>query len=167
VIFHRNRAAADEILAALPGFLSGMTKWRDLANLDIAAVMDFELSESGHDRRELDRLAPVRMEVPSGSHLIIHYDGDEPTVEARLQECFGLMETPKLAGGRVPVVMTLLSPAHRPVQVTKDLAGLLTSSIKKCCSSQYSYVSPEMTWLSLCLRSGSLIMLTLQRYVRV
>lgn len=113
----------DEILAALPGFLSGMTKWRDLANLDIAAVMDFELSESGHDRRELDRLAPVRMEVPSGSHLIIHYDGDEPTVEARLQECFGLMETPKLAGGRVPVVMTLLSPAHRPVQVTKDLAG--------------------------------------------
>ena len=117
------RVSDDEILAALPGFLSGMNKWRDLANLDIAAVMDFVLSESGHDRRELDRLAPVRMEVPSGSHLLIHYDGDEPTVEARLQECFGLMDTPKLAGGRVPIVMTLLSPAQRPIQVTKDLAG--------------------------------------------
>ena len=63
------------------------------------------------------------MEVPSGSHLLVHYDGDEPTVEARLQECFGLMETPKIAGGRVPVVMTLLSPAQRPIQITKDLAG--------------------------------------------
>ena len=113
----------EEILRALPGFLSGMTKWRDLGRLDIAAVMDFVLAESGHDRRELDRLAPERMEVPSGSHLLIHYEGDEPTVEARLQECFGLMETPKVAGGRVPIVMTLLSPAQRPVQVTKDLAG--------------------------------------------
>ena len=115
--------ADDDILKALPGFLAGMTKWRDLARLDIAAVMDFALAESGHDRRELDRLAPARMEVPSGSHLAIRYEGDEPTVEARLQECFGLMETPKVAGGRVPIVMTLLSPAHRPVQVTKDLAG--------------------------------------------
>ena len=113
----------DAILGALPGFVSGMTKWRDLERLDIAAVMDFILAEAGHDRRELDRLAPARMEVPSGSHLVIHYEGDEPTVEARLQECFGLMETPKVAGGRVPIVMTLLSPAQRPVQVTKDLAG--------------------------------------------
>ena len=111
------------ILTALGGFVGGMTKWRDLERLDIAAVMDFILAEAGHDRRELDRLAPARMEVPSGSHLVVHYEGDEPTVEARLQECFGLMETPKVAGGRVPIVMTLLSPAQRPVQVTKDLAG--------------------------------------------
>lgn len=111
------------ILRAIPGFLGGMTRWRDLERLDIASVMDFVLAEAGHDRRELDRLAPTRMEVPSGSRLLIHYEGDEPTVEARLQECFGLMETPKVAGGRVPVVMTLLSPAQRPVQVTKDLAG--------------------------------------------
>ena len=111
------------ILNALPGFLGGMTKWRDLERLDVTAVVDFVLAEAGHDRRELDRLAPTRMEVPSGSRLLIHYEGDEPTVEARLQECFGLMETPKVAGGRVPVVMTLLSPAQRPVQVTKDLAG--------------------------------------------
>ena len=111
------------LLAALVGFVGGMNKWRDLERLDIAAVMDFILSEAGHDRHELDRLAPTRMEVPSGSHMTIHYEGDEPTVEVRLQECFGLMETPKVAGGRVPIVMTLLSPAQRPIQITKDLAG--------------------------------------------
>jgi len=111
------------LLPALEGFVGGMTKWRDLERLDIAAVIDFILSGSGHDRRELDRLAPTRMEVPSGSHMTIRYEGDEPTVEVRLQECFGLMETPKVAGGRVPIVMTLLSPAQRPVQITKDLAG--------------------------------------------
>ena len=111
------------LLGAMEGFVGGMTKWRDLEKLDIAAVMDFILSESGCDRRELDRLAPTRMEVPSGSHMTIHYEGDDPTVEVRLQECFGLMETPKVAGGKVPVVMTLLSPAQRPIQITKDLAG--------------------------------------------
>ena len=100
-----------------------MTKWKDLEKLDLAAVMDFILSESGHNRRELDQFAPARMEVPSGSHMLIHYEGDEPTCEVRLQECFGLMETPKVGGGKVPIVMTLLSPAHRPVQITKDLAG--------------------------------------------
>jgi ATP-dependent helicase HrpB len=55
--------------------------------------------------------------------MTIHYEGDEPTVQVRLQECFGLMETPRVAGGQVPVVMTLLSPAQRPIQVTKDLSG--------------------------------------------
>ena len=117
------RIDAETLIPALEGFVSGMTKWRDLERLDLAAVMDFILSGSGHDRRELDRLAPARMAVPSGSQMLIHYEGDEPTVEVRLQECFGLMETPKVAGGAVPVVMTLLSPAQRPIQVTKDLAG--------------------------------------------
>ena len=111
------------ILAALPAFLAGMTKWRDLERLDLARVIDFILAGAGHDRRELDELAPVRIEVPSGRSVLVRYDGDEPTVAVRLQECFGLMETPRVAHGRVPVVMTLLSPAQRPVQVTKDLAG--------------------------------------------
>ena len=116
-------ATDDAILAALPGFIGGMTKWKDLERLDLFSVFDFILAEAGHDRRELDRLAPTRMEVPSGSHMLIHYECDEPTCEVRLQECFGLMETPKVAGGKVPVVMTLLSPAQRPIQITKDLAG--------------------------------------------
>ena len=117
-------APTDErILEALAGFIGGMTKWKDLERLDLFAVFDCLLAEAGHDRRELDRLAPARMEVPSGSRMMIHYEGDEPTVQVRLQECFGLMQTPKVAGGRVPIVMTLLSPAQRPIQVTKDLAG--------------------------------------------
>jgi len=113
----------EAILSALPGFLDGKTKWRDLESLDLFQVFDFWLSENGRDRRELDRLAPTRMLVPSGAHMLIHYEGDEPTVEVRLQDCFGLMETPKIAGGKVAIVMTLLSPAHRPIQITKDLAG--------------------------------------------
>ena len=117
------RMSDEAIIGVLPGFVGGMSKWKDLERLDIAAAMDFAIASAGHDRRELDRLAPARMELPSGSRLAIRYEGDEPTVEARLQECFGLMETPRVAGGRVPVVMTLLSPAQRPVQVTKDLAG--------------------------------------------
>lgn len=113
----------ESLINAIGGFVEGMTKWRDLEKLDLIAVMDSMVVEAGHNRRELDRLAPVKMEVPSGSNMTIHYDGDEPTVEVRLQECFGLMATPKVAGGKVPIVMTLLSPAQRPIQVTKDLEG--------------------------------------------
>ena len=111
----------DDILRGLEGFLSGVTKWRDLEKVDLSAVITAILSASGHDLRELDALAPERMEVPSGSHLIVHYGGDEPTVEAKLQECFGLFKTPCVMRGKVPIVMTLLSPAQRPIQITKDL----------------------------------------------
>ena len=119
---------SDEGLAAhledwFSGFVSGMTRWAHLERLDIAAVLDFALSESGHDRRELDRLAPAKMDVPSGSEITIQYEDEGPFCEVRLQECFGMLATPKVAGGKVPVVMRLLSPAQRPVQVTKDLAS--------------------------------------------
>ena len=105
------------------GFVSGMTRWAHLEKIDLAAVMDFVLAEAGHDRRELDRLAPASMKVPSGSEITIRYEEEGPFCEVRLQECFGMMETPKVADGRVPVVMRLLSPAQRPVQVTRDLAN--------------------------------------------
>lgn len=111
------------LLGALPPFVAGMTKWRDLERIDLIAVLEALLAASGRTRRELDRFAPERMEVPSGSRMVIDYAGAEPTCEARLQECFGMMDTPRVADGRIPVVMTLLSPARRPVQVTKDLAG--------------------------------------------
>lgn len=111
------------ILRNLEGFVGNVSKWKDLEKVDLFAVIDFILLDSGHDRRELDRLAPQRLEVPSGSHMLVHYEGDEPTVEVRLQECFGLLETPKVMNGKVSVVMTLLSPAQRPIQITKDLAS--------------------------------------------
>ncbi len=105
------------------GFTLGMSRWSHLQKLDLAAVLDAALSEAGLDRRALDRLAPVKMEVPSGSQMTIHYEEAEPFVAVRLQECFGLQETPRVAGGKTPIVMRLLSPAQRPVQITKDLAG--------------------------------------------
>ena len=104
-------------------FTLGMTRWAHLEKLDLRAVLEAAVAASGRSVRELDRLAPVKMEVPSGSMMTIHYEEDEPFVQVRIQETFGLAETPKVAGGRVPILMKLLSPAQRPVQITKDLAS--------------------------------------------
>ena len=72
----------------------------------------------------LDELAPPRLAVPSGSRIRIDYrDDSAPVVAVRLQEVFGLDETPRIASGRAPVTFKLLSPARRPVQVTRDLAS--------------------------------------------
>jgi ATP-dependent helicase HrpB len=75
-------------------------------------------------RRHLEELAPERWQMPTGSNIAIDYaDPDAPVLAVRLQEVFGMTETPRIGGGRVPVVMHLLSPARRPVQVTRDLAS--------------------------------------------
>ncbi|MDB4889160.1 MAG: ATP-dependent helicase HrpB [Gemmatimonadetes bacterium] len=80
-------------------------------------------------RRQLDELAPTHLVVPTGSRIPIAYDDPgAPVLAVRLQEMFGLADTPRIAGGRVPVTLHLLSPAHRPVQVTRDLAGFWRSS---------------------------------------
>lgn len=81
------------------------------------------LTESGHTQRELDAEAPARFTVPSGSEMQVRYDGEQPYVAVRIQEVFGLKATPRLAKGRVPLLLHLLSPAQRPVQVTADLAS--------------------------------------------
>ncbi|QFZ16927.1 ATP-dependent helicase HrpB [Saccharothrix syringae] len=70
-----------------------------------------------------DELAPDRLEVPSGSRVRVDYSGPEPVLPVKVQEVFGWTETPRLAGGRVPVVLHLLSPAGRPTAVTGDLAS--------------------------------------------
>jgi ATP-dependent helicase HrpB len=80
-------------------------------------------------RRQLDELAPTHLAVPTGSRISVDYaDPRAPSISVRLQEMFGLADTPRIAGGRVPVTLHLLSPAHRPVQVTRDLAGFWRSS---------------------------------------
>ena len=80
-------------------------------------------------RATLDRLAPTHVTVPSGSRIPVDYaDADAPILAVRLQELFGARETPAVLDGRVPLVMHLLSPAHRPVQVTRDLPGFWRSS---------------------------------------
>src|SRR6185369_10117638 len=80
-------------------------------------------------RRRLDAEAPTHFEAPSGSRVPIAYDDpDGPQVSIRVQELFGLGQHPTIAGGRVPLVVALLSPAHRPVQVTRDLPGFWRGS---------------------------------------
>ena len=71
--------ASDAVVsAALEGFVGGMTKWRDLERIDMTAVLDCILSDAGHSRRELDKMAPPWMELPSGRHAAILYGGEEP-----------------------------------------------------------------------------------------
>ncbi|MBO5759936.1 MAG: ATP-dependent helicase HrpB [Lentisphaeria bacterium] len=79
-------------------------------------------------KSELDRLAPERICVPTSSKIKVDYDSDPPHLAVRLQELFGLMDTPGIAGGRVKIVMEILSPAMRPIQVTSDLANFWKSS---------------------------------------
>jgi ATP-dependent helicase HrpB len=72
---------------------------------------------------KLDKLAPAKLQVPSGSMIKLYYfkDGQAPKIEVRLQEMFGLLETPTINEGRVEIVLHLLSPGYKPVQVTQDL----------------------------------------------
>ncbi|MGX7741427.1 ATP-dependent helicase HrpB [Rhodopseudomonas parapalustris] len=80
-------------------------------------------------RTRLDREAPTHFEAPTGSNLPIDYEAEQgPTIAVRLQELFGLTAHPSVAGGAVPLVLELLSPAHRPVQVTRDLPGFWRGS---------------------------------------
>jgi len=80
-------------------------------------------------RRRLDAEAPTHFTAPSGSSVAIDYEADQgPTVSVRVQELFGLAQHPAIAGGRVPLTIELLSPAHRPVQVTRDLPGFWRGS---------------------------------------
>jgi ATP-dependent helicase HrpB len=80
-------------------------------------------------RRRLDEEAPTHFEAPSGSHIPIDYAAPEgPRLAVRVQELFGLARHPVVAGGRVGLVIELLSPAHRPVQVTRDLPGFWRGS---------------------------------------
>ncbi|MEZ4378901.1 MAG: ATP-dependent helicase HrpB [Gemmatimonadales bacterium] len=111
---------------ALEGWLLphaiGVRRLADLGRLDLADAIRSLLPWAR--RARLDALAPERLTVPSGSTVAIDYaDPEAPVLAVRLQEVFGLQETPRLLEGRVPVVMHLLSPARRPVQVTRDLAS--------------------------------------------
>lgn len=100
-------------------YLDGVLRRAHLARLDMAAILSARLDYG--QTRELDRLAPTHLTVPSGSRIPIDYASDPPRVAVRLQEVFGLASTPSVAGGRVALALELLSPARRPVQLTRDL----------------------------------------------
>lgn len=107
--------------------LGGMRRLDDLRRLDVVALLTEWLG--WERRRALDALAPTHVVVPTGSRLPIDYsDPDSPALAVRLQEMFGTAEGPRIAHGRVPLTLHLLSPAQRPVQVTRDLAGFWKGS---------------------------------------
>ena len=100
--------------------LDGISRLDKLANLDYRSVFSAMLPPKAQST--LNSLAPERFEVPSGSHIAIDYsDPAAPMVRVKLQEVFGLAHSPKIAGGRVPLVFDLLSPAMRTVQITRNL----------------------------------------------
>jgi ATP-dependent helicase HrpB len=106
----------DEWLAP---WLTDMSRREHLARLDMHAILMSLLDWNTQQR--LESIAPTHLLVPSGSRIPIDYTDETPTVAVRLQEVFGMRETPTVAEGRVPLTLQLLSPAHRPVQVTRDL----------------------------------------------
>ena len=107
--------------------LVGVQRRTAVESLDLASILLAQLSFA--KRETLDRVAPTHIEVPTGSRVPVDYsDPGAPFIAVRLQEMFGLAETPRVAGGRVPLMLHLLSPAGRPVQVTRDLGGFWRSS---------------------------------------
>jgi len=100
-------------------WLEGITRREQLARLDLRGALHGLLDWNA--QRRLDAFAPTHLAVPSGSRVAIDYSSGVPTLAVRLQEVFGLAASPRVADGRVPVTLELLSPARRPVQVTRDL----------------------------------------------
>ncbi|RZJ57662.1 MAG: ATP-dependent helicase HrpB, partial [Hymenobacter sp.] len=102
--------------------LAGLKSLDQVQRLDLTEALLARLPGGWAQRQELDRLAPAALEVPSGSRITLDYaDPAAPVLAVKLQELFGLTETPTVAAGRVPLLLHLLSPGGRPAQVTRDL----------------------------------------------
>ena len=113
----------------LAPFLTGKTALAQIGADDLAAALDALIP--WNLRHRLDAEAPTHFTASTGSAVPIDYDAEQgPTISIRVQELFGLATHPSIAGGRVPLVIELLSPAHRPVQVTRDLPGFWRGSYK-------------------------------------
>jgi ATP-dependent helicase HrpB len=122
-------ALASSLDTWLAPFLDGVSRRSHLPRIDLATALKALLP--WERQRELDRLAPAHIEVPSGSRVPVDYTNPaEPSLSVRLQEMFGLTDTPRIAGGKVALTIHLLSPARRPVQVTRDLASFWATGYK-------------------------------------
>ena len=115
------------VTAWLAPFLLGKAGLRDVSADDLSQALDALLDRSLH--RRLDAEAPTHFEAPTGSRVPVDYAAEGgPAIAVRVQELFGLQRHPALAGGRVPLTLQLLSPAHRPIQITRDLPGFWRGS---------------------------------------
>jgi ATP-dependent helicase HrpB len=109
-VFAGIKIDAEEALSAL---CQGLSSFAELSKANLLASLR---------PPNLDRAAPERLKLPGGRQVKVHYEpGKPPWIESRLQDFFGMKETPRIGGA--PVVVHLLAPNHRPVQVTTDLAG--------------------------------------------
>jgi len=136
-------------LLSVPGewlmpWLKGIRTREQLATLDLLPPLRARLSRE--QQRLLNERAPASLLVPSGHRVTLDYaSGDIPVLAVKLQEMFGLADTPKIAGGRVKVLLHLLSPARKPAQVTQDLKGFWNSGyqqVKKELKGRY----PKHPW---------------------
>lgn len=114
-------ALLDGLEQWLAPYLTGITRRAHLTRLDLSqalrGLVPWDMA------RRLDDLLPTHVTVPSGSRVPIDYSGETPVLAVRLQEMFGCADTPRILDGKVPLLLHLLSPARRPVQVTRDLAS--------------------------------------------
>ncbi len=137
-------ALAATAAAWLAPFIEGARSVADIGEDNLSAALDALLPWDM--RRRLDAEAPTHFLTPAGSQIAIGYEsGEEPSIHVRVQELYGLKDHPTLAGGRVRPVLHLLSPAHRPIQTTGDLARFWTgawSDVKKDMKGRY----PRHVW---------------------
>lgn len=138
------KALLDQLEVWLEPYLEGARNRQALQKLNTASLLENLLT--WEQRQMLQKEAPTHIKVPSGSSIAINYeDPAKPFLAVRLQEMFGLPETPRIAGGRVPLTIHLLSPAQRPVQVTSDLSSFWRSGyfeVKKDLKGRY----PKHYW---------------------
>ena len=144
----------DALLARLDDWLTSwlerVSRRADFARLEVLTMLSALLSRK--QITELDRLAPTHVAVPSGSHIRLTYavDGAPPVLAVKLQEMFGLADTPAVNEGRTPVMLHLLSPAQRPIQVTQDLRSFWANtypSVRKELRGRYNkHPWPEDPW---------------------
>ncbi|HEY3308649.1 MAG TPA: ATP-dependent helicase HrpB [Desulfuromonadaceae bacterium] len=137
-------ALLDSLEEWLAPFIIGVRTAQQLSQVNCANVLQSLLDY--RKRLALDELAPTHLAVPSGSRIRVDYcNGDLPVLAVKLQELFGLAETPTVAGGRLTVLLHLLSPAGRPIQVTQDLNGFWNGAyheVKKELKGRY----PKHPW---------------------
>lgn len=122
-----DEALTGALVEWLGPFVHGMRNLRDLQRLPLTRALESLLD--WNSRQILDKEAPTHITVPSGSRVPLDYsNAGTPVLAVRLQEMFGQADTPRIGMGRVPVLLHLLSPARRPVQVTSDLASFWRSA---------------------------------------
>lgn len=146
-----DKGLAESLHVWLLPFLPSIRTLADLEKIDISAavgsLVPWDL------KKFVDDMAPVQLTVPSGSRIALDYSSDEPVLAVKLQELFGLAESPAVVGGKARIILHLLSPAGRPIQITRDLQGFWNGAyheVKKELKGRYpKHPWPDDPWSAL------------------